>query len=94
MAIDLKHCPFCGKNATVERVGDRRQSTIYSCDCCGCTLETGEEWDHGRDWNRRACGGCGGWIKDADAIGLKYGICPACHSAANAELKLTRTEPE
>jgi Lar family restriction alleviation protein len=51
--MKLLPCPFCGGDATIERYGDRRQSTIYSCDSCGCTLETGEEWDHGREWNER-----------------------------------------
>jgi hypothetical protein len=23
------------------------------CTMCGCTLETGEEWQHGAAWNRR-----------------------------------------
>jgi ribosomal protein L37AE/L43A len=50
----LLPCPFCGEEAEIERLGDRRQSTIYACTCCGCRLETGEEWGHGRDWNARA----------------------------------------
>lgn len=54
MSEALKPCPFCGSSAHIERVGDRRQSTIYQCDNCSCSLETGEEWGHGRDWNRRA----------------------------------------
>ncbi len=49
----LKPCPFCGGKASIERKGDRRMSTIYSCDWCGCSLETGEEWDHGKAWNIR-----------------------------------------
>lgn len=52
--ITLKPCPFCGEKASIERVGDRRQSTIYSCDGCGCRLETGEEWGHGGGWNKRS----------------------------------------
>jgi len=51
---DLLPCPFCGGKATIERIGDRLQSTIYSCDCCGCTLETGEECGHGTGWNTRS----------------------------------------
>jgi len=39
--MDLKPCPFCGP------------STQYECGMCGCHLETGEEWDHGRRWNQR-----------------------------------------
>lgn len=53
-APDLKPCPFCGGEAHIEQIGDRRQSTIYCCNSCGCRLETGEEWDHGRNWNTRA----------------------------------------
>lgn len=53
MAIELKPCPFCQGSASIERFGDRRQSTIYSCDWCGCTLETGEEWGYGDQWNQR-----------------------------------------
>lgn len=50
----LLPCPFCGAEAEIERRGDRRVSTIYSCTECGCMLETGEEWGHGERWNRRA----------------------------------------
>lgn len=49
----LLPCPFCGGAARIERVGNRRHSTQYACNECGCTLETGEEWNHGADWNRR-----------------------------------------
>ena len=52
--VELKPCPFCGGEAGVARYGDRRQSTIYYCLDCGCRLETSEEWDHGKDWNKRA----------------------------------------
>jgi Lar family restriction alleviation protein len=51
--MKLLPCPFCGGEAEIERYGDRRQSTIYACTMCGCRLETGEEWDHGADWNKR-----------------------------------------
>ena len=51
--MKLLPCPFCGGEAEIKRYGDRRQSTIYACTMCGCKLETGEEWDHGADWNRR-----------------------------------------
>ena len=50
---ELLPCPFCGEAAEIERQGDHRQSTIYACTMCGCRLETGEEWDHGRQWNAR-----------------------------------------
>lgn len=49
----LEACPFCGGDAEIEQVGDRRQSTIYACTMCGCRLETGEEWGHGAAWNTR-----------------------------------------
>jgi len=51
--LKLLPCPFCGGRAAFERIGDRRKSTIVACDDCGCTLENGEEWDHGRGWNTR-----------------------------------------
>ncbi|WP_426235769.1 Lar family restriction alleviation protein [Pararhizobium sp. DWP1-1-3] len=54
MSDILKPCPFCGGSASIERYGDRRQSTIYQCDNCSCSLETGEEWGHGQEWNRRS----------------------------------------
>lgn len=54
MSVDLLPCPFCGSEAEIERYGDHRQSTIYACTMCGCRLETGEEWGHGENWNRRA----------------------------------------
>ncbi len=53
MSEELKPCPFCGNEAEIERYGTRRQSTIYTCTNCGCRLETGEEWGHGDDWNKR-----------------------------------------
>ncbi len=51
--IKLLPCPFCGSKAEIERIGDSRQSTQYQCNSCSCSLETGEEWDHGADWNKR-----------------------------------------
>lgn len=54
MTDKLLPCPFCGRSAHVEQYGDRSKSTIYQCDNCSCSLETGEEWDHGRIWNERA----------------------------------------
>lgn len=51
---ELLPCPFCGGKANIERYGDRGQSTIYVCDNCGCTLETGEQWGHGTGWNTRS----------------------------------------
>jgi len=52
--MKLLPCPFCGSEAEIERYGDRRRSTIYQCTSCSCSLETGEEWGHGRQWNERA----------------------------------------
>lgn len=60
----LRDCPFCGGTAEIERHGTPRQSTIYACNECGCRLETGEEWDHGADWNKRSC--------DAEITALRY----------------------
>jgi Lar family restriction alleviation protein len=54
MSIELLPCPFCGGEAEIERVGDHHRSTIYTCTECGASLETGEEWGHGRRWNERA----------------------------------------
>lgn len=51
--MELKPCPFCESDPDIERFGNARQSTIYVCGNCGATLETGEEWDHGRRWNER-----------------------------------------
>lgn len=50
---NLKPCPFCGGSASFERIGDKRQSTIVRCDMCGCSLESGDEWNHCSSWNRR-----------------------------------------
>lgn len=47
----LEPCPFCESEVEIKRYGDKRQSTQYQCTNCGCFLETGEEWDHGRRWN-------------------------------------------
>ena len=49
---NLKPCPICGSEAHIERYGNSRQSTIYECDSCGLTLETGETWGFDR-WNER-----------------------------------------
>ena len=54
LAARLLPCPFCGCEAEIERFGNRRQSTLYQCKGCSCSLETGEEWGHGSDWNTRA----------------------------------------
>ena len=54
MPEKLLPCPFCGSEAEFERIGYRRKSTIVTCTSCGCSLETGEEWNHGRQWNTRA----------------------------------------
>jgi uncharacterized Zn finger protein len=51
--LPLLPCPFCGGKAEFERIGTRRQSTIVTCTNCGCTLETGEEWGRGSQWNTR-----------------------------------------
>lgn len=53
MSEDLKPCPFCGESASIERYGTRRFSTIVSCDWCGCSHESSEEFNHGREWNTR-----------------------------------------
>jgi len=50
---DLKPCPFCGGKAEYERMGSAKQSCIISCVECGCSLETGEVWTCGQQWNRR-----------------------------------------
>lgn len=52
--VELAACPFCGGKAEIEQFGNTRVSTIYACGECGCRLETGEEFNHGRAWNRRA----------------------------------------
>lgn len=51
--MELLPCPFCGGKAEIERTGTRRFSTLYSCEDCGCSLETGEEFNHGQRWNER-----------------------------------------
>lgn len=51
--MKLLPCPFCGGEAEIERLGTSRSSTIYTCTDCGCSLETGEEWNHGSGWNQR-----------------------------------------
>lgn len=51
---ELLPCPFCGGEASFERKGTPRFSTIVACDDCGARLENGEEWNHGSAWNTRA----------------------------------------
>lgn len=60
MSGKLKACPFCGGEAEIERVGTARMSTIYFCTECSCRLETGETFNHGALWNRRAMPSQGG----------------------------------
>lgn len=52
-SVELRPCPFCGREAEIERHGTSRQSTIVSCTDCGCVLEGPEEFKHGRQWNTR-----------------------------------------
>ena len=52
--IELLPCPFCGGKAEINRFGNFLQSTQYECTDCGCLLETGEEFNHGTQWNTRA----------------------------------------
>ena len=54
MTSELKPCPFCGGEAEIERYGCTRFSTAYRCQDCGCSLETSETFNHGREWNTRA----------------------------------------
>ena len=49
----LKPCPFCGGETEITQCGDNRQSNIYNCTECGCTLETGETWEVPSRWNAR-----------------------------------------
>ena len=53
MSEELKPCPFCAGEARIVQAGTSRYSTLYVCDDCGCSLETGEETNHGRIWNDR-----------------------------------------
>jgi Lar family restriction alleviation protein len=79
----LKPCPFCGGKAEIERLGDGRRSTIYSCTDCGCSLETGETFAHGAMWNRRTLNAApADPVVSADAIARK----DAEIAAANAEI--------
>lgn len=50
---ELLPCPFCGSDAEVAQVGSARQSTIYRCTHCSCSLETGEVFNIGQQWNER-----------------------------------------
>jgi Lar family restriction alleviation protein len=49
----LKHCPFCGGKSNIDNYGNNRVSTQYSCEDCGARKETGETFNHGKDWNTR-----------------------------------------
>lgn len=52
--VTLKPCPFCQGKAEIERMGNSRVSMIITCEDCGASLETGEEFlsDTCR-WNTR-----------------------------------------
>jgi Lar family restriction alleviation protein len=49
----LLPCPFCGGEAEITRYGTQKVSTVYDCTNCGCSLETGETTDFGKQWNTR-----------------------------------------
>ena len=51
--VKLLPCPFCGGKANIDRYGDASKSTQYSCEDCGASLETSEEFNHGGRWNER-----------------------------------------
>jgi len=51
--IELLPCPFCGGAVEIVRYGGEDRSTLYACTECNAFLETNEEEDHGRVWNRR-----------------------------------------
>lgn len=66
--MKLLPCPFCGhKEPSIVRYGDARKSTQYECGMCSCTLETPEEWDHGRWWNQR-------WKQPEDKVQVKFSV--------------------
>jgi len=84
----LDPCPFCGNKAKIERYGNGKHSTIYTCTYCGCRLETGEERDHGKRWNHRVklnvqvtdkrCATCDWWQREQHLqYGVVYGSCGA-----------------
>lgn len=51
---ELLPCPFCNGNAVIERMGSGRVSMIYTCEDCGCRLETGETFLNPYcSWNTR-----------------------------------------
>ena len=57
MSDELKPCPFCGSEATIERKGTARASMQIACTNCGARMESGDV--HGLTkpeawaWNRR-----------------------------------------
>lgn len=52
---ELKPCPFCGGKAEIDQFGDSKKSTQYNGLDCGATLETGETFNFGHQWNSRPC---------------------------------------
>ena len=50
---ELKPCPFCGGEAHIERLGDKRVSCIVMCEDCGGALESSETFNQGAQWNTR-----------------------------------------
>lgn len=52
---DLRPCPMCNETAEIEQMGSGRQSMIYHCTNCGCSLETSETFiGPNCSWNPRA----------------------------------------
>ena len=68
---ELKPCPFCGGGDIEFIRGTHRVSTKYTCDNCGCALESGETWQAPAAWNTRAAPTMKPW--EWVAIELRYG---------------------
>ncbi len=50
----LLPCPFCGGEAELEQMGNRRRSCIVRCTECGASHECADEGERsGESWNRR-----------------------------------------
>lgn len=78
----LEPCPLCNSTDITFKRGNRRVSTKYRCENCGCSLEAGEAWQAPAQWNTRPA--LSAPSPDTDVEGLVERLTELCHSGDGA----------